>query len=180
MALDRSTIKELTTHVEACMEMSRDAGSIPAASTQSGSTTRLDSNKARQRPLAGLGRFGPRIAGFAKMGVVARGQIACRGGAPHRPPSGQNRLRVSKSRDAVPTRHAMEVVANRRFAATAFFPVLRRLPVGKSLATRVPCDDFPATRQDSRVAAVASHRRQRLGAGGGTVLFWDSARVQTA
>ena len=39
------------------MEISRDAGSIPAASTQSGCTTRLDSNKARQDNLAGLGRF---------------------------------------------------------------------------------------------------------------------------
>jgi len=36
------------------MEMSRDAGSIPAASTQTGCTTRLDSNKARQDNLAGL------------------------------------------------------------------------------------------------------------------------------
>ncbi len=58
------------------MEMSRDAGSIPAASTHSGCTTRLDSNRARQSPLAGLGRFGPRIAGFATIGVVARGRIA--------------------------------------------------------------------------------------------------------
>ncbi len=30
------------------MEMSRDAGSIPAASTQTGSKTRLEPNKARQ------------------------------------------------------------------------------------------------------------------------------------
>ena len=43
------------------MEMSRDAGSIPAASTQSGCTTRLDSNKARQFPLVGL----VRLAGVA-------------------------------------------------------------------------------------------------------------------
>ena len=39
------------------MEILRDGGSIPPASTQTGSTTRLDSNKARQSPLAGLGRF---------------------------------------------------------------------------------------------------------------------------
>ncbi len=39
------------------MEMSRDAGSIPAASTQMGSTTRLDSTKARWPPPAGLVRF---------------------------------------------------------------------------------------------------------------------------
>jgi len=36
------------------METSRDAGSIPAASTQTGCTTRLDSTKARQHQLAGL------------------------------------------------------------------------------------------------------------------------------
>ena len=39
------------------MEMSRDAGSIPAASTKTGSTTRLETNKARWSPPAGLARF---------------------------------------------------------------------------------------------------------------------------
>ncbi len=40
-------IKSSTIHVEAGMETPRDAGSIPAASTKTGYTTRLDSNKAR-------------------------------------------------------------------------------------------------------------------------------------
>ena len=39
------------------METSRDAGSIPAASTKTGYTTRLETNKARWSPPAGLVRF---------------------------------------------------------------------------------------------------------------------------
>lgn len=46
-------------YVEACMKMSRDAGSNPAASTHTGCTTRLDRNKARQSPLPGFVRLLP-------------------------------------------------------------------------------------------------------------------------
>ena len=45
---------------------------------------------------------------------------------------------VSKPRDAVPTRHAMEVVVAQRVTETAFFPVLRHLPVGEGMKTPVP------------------------------------------
>ena len=44
-------------YVEACMEMSRDAGSNPAASTPSDFTIRLIEHRARQRKLAGLVRL---------------------------------------------------------------------------------------------------------------------------
>ncbi len=42
----------MTTHVEAIVETSRDAGSIPAASTHAGVTTRLKAKQARQLILA--------------------------------------------------------------------------------------------------------------------------------
>ena len=57
LAVKWAKLKQTTTHVEANVEMSRDAGSIPAASTQSGCTTRLDEHKARQVKLAGLARL---------------------------------------------------------------------------------------------------------------------------
>jgi len=46
-------------YVEACMKMSRDAGSNPAASTPSDFTIRLIEHRARQRKLAGLVRLLP-------------------------------------------------------------------------------------------------------------------------
>jgi len=57
------------------VEISLDAGSIPAASTDAGVTTRLKLKQARQLMLASLGRFGPRIPVFGNVGIVASRQI---------------------------------------------------------------------------------------------------------
>jgi hypothetical protein len=50
----RTKFKSTTTHVEDIADSSRDAGSIPAASTNAGYKTRLKPNKARQCKLPGL------------------------------------------------------------------------------------------------------------------------------
>ena len=57
---------------------------------------------------------------------------------PNRPQKSRTAPKVSKPRDAVPTRHAMEVVADRRVAETTIFPVWRRLPVAIGIATTSP------------------------------------------
>ncbi len=56
----------MTTHVEAIVETSRDAGSIPAASTDAGVTTRLKLKQARQLILASLFVFEQSIAGLSR------------------------------------------------------------------------------------------------------------------
>ncbi len=55
----------MTTHVEAIVETSRDAGSIPAASTHAGVTTRLKAKQARQLILASF-FFEQSIAGLSR------------------------------------------------------------------------------------------------------------------
>ena len=110
--------------------MSRDAGSIPAASTQSGSTTRLDSNKARQDNLAGLGRLVHVYRDLRDFDHTRGAQIAGLTPCPFRPKKSRTGPRVSKPRDTPQVSPAMEVIGNQQFTETAFFPVLRRLPVG--------------------------------------------------
>lgn len=107
----------------------RDAGSILLAPTKTGCTTRLDSNKARQWKLAGLGRF-LHVYGdlrrFASLPVTKS--------LDHLP--GEIVPKVSKPRDTPQVSPAMEMVGNQQAANTAFFPVWRRLPVASSIATR--------------------------------------------
>ena len=55
--VQRFLCKHCTLDGEPRNTIAQDAGSIPAASTQTGCTTRLERKKARQYQLAGLGRF---------------------------------------------------------------------------------------------------------------------------
>lgn len=97
------------------------AHSIPAASTDGRSTTRLDRTKARQLPLVGFGHSCQCIWGFAKF--CADDSTTNRGTRWHPETAnlGQNRLRLSKRGDVVQTRPAMEVVAPQQFSERAVF-----------------------------------------------------------
>ena len=55
---------------------------------------------------------------------------------PAKPEKSRTGPRVSKSRDAAPTRHAMQVVGNQRVAETEIFPVWRSRPRGGSHQNR--------------------------------------------
>ena len=95
--------------------MSRDAGSIPAASTQTGCTTRLERKKARQYQLAGLGRFVHVDRDLRDIDHTRGEQIAgltlAQFGPKNLELAQESRIgpRVSKSRDAPQVSPAMEV-----------------------------------------------------------------------
>lgn len=77
--------------------------------------------KARQLPLAGLGHFDQCIWGFARFRADYRATNRGTRWHPETANLGQNRLRLSKRGDVVPTRPAMEVVASWQFAETVVF-----------------------------------------------------------
>jgi len=95
--------------------VSRDAGSIPAASTQTGCTTRLERKKARQYQLAGLGRFVHVDRDLRDIDHTRGEQIAgltlAQFGPKNLELAQESRIgpRVSKSRDAPQVSPAMEV-----------------------------------------------------------------------
>lgn len=90
------------------MEISLDAGSIPAASTDAGVTTRLKPKQARQLILASLSFWSHAsrvLALWRMLGCDRRGTHLTR----NRHQKGSNGPKGSKSRDTPPSRPATEV-----------------------------------------------------------------------
>ncbi len=107
----------------------RDAGSILSASIGLGSATRLDPNRARWFMPAGLVRLAIVLPDLRETASPAsqksRDAVAGSGGPKSLELARESRNRVTWP----PTRHAMEVVGNLRFAETEISPVWSRLPV---------------------------------------------------
>ncbi|MEE2675688.1 MAG: hypothetical protein VX876_01855 [Planctomycetota bacterium] len=119
------------------MEILRDAGSIPAASTHAGVPTRLKPKQARQYPLASLSFFSTYRVILALWRLLDRDRRRTHP-TPNQHQKGSNGPKGSKSRDTPPSRPVTSNIAKKRAKRVGqkmrfYLPT----PVDSRVATRV-------------------------------------------